>query len=45
MANKYYLKHLTLVAMREMQTKTTLGFNVNSVTIANIKKGNDNKCL
>ena len=44
MANKHIKRSLTLLIIREMQIKTTMGCHLTSVRITTIKKNTNNKC-
>jgi hypothetical protein len=44
MANKYMKKYSTSLAIKEMQTKTTLRFHLTAVTTTIFKGNNNNKC-
>jgi GMP synthase PP-ATPase subunit len=44
MANKHMKKYSTTLAIREIETKTTLRFHFTHVRMAIIKKTSNNKC-
>jgi hypothetical protein len=44
MASKYMKKCSTFMAIKEMQTKTTLKFHLTPVRMSIIKGNNNNKC-